>query len=535
MSALIRVVLSHRELQIEPGQKGELVVTVQNLGEIVDQYSIEIDGLRPGWYSIPVSEVSLFPQDQDTVRISLHPPAGSESKAGNYDFNVRVTSREMPTERTSVQATLVIRSIVAFQLGLSPERKSTTKEGVFQVRLANPGNVDLDVDLEATDPEEGCLYRFEPRSVPIHAGQSKQVSLVVMPKKGPPRGQVKRYDFTVKATPRAAPMQAKAVVGQLEHKALLPRWVVPATVIAVLLLLCCVISLTGFAIFGEDIQALIATIFDRPTPTHVDPWPTMMWNATQTAVAVTQTAASQTNAATQTAVAVQGTQMAQSVQGTETALAGENAATQTAVAIQASETAHAAAATQTAEAAATLTAEALPTLPPAIAMTEINAIAAEDGHVRQDGYLNPYPNVGDSNANVALQAFLSFDISEIPTGATVESASLFIGTGDKLSDPYGSLGCLRVYEHAYGILDSDDFFTGSPLGALCRFCSPAEQSSPCNFEPYGINALQAKVSDGASRFQVRLQFNERYTDGDGLADAVRVGEAEPTLSVTYTY
>lgn len=49
MSALIRVVLSHRELQIEPGQKGELVATVQNLGEIVDQYSIEVDGLRPGW------------------------------------------------------------------------------------------------------------------------------------------------------------------------------------------------------------------------------------------------------------------------------------------------------------------------------------------------------------------------------------------------------------------------------------------------------------------------------------------------------
>jgi hypothetical protein len=165
----------------------------------------------------------------------------------------------------------------------------------------------------------------------------------------------------------------------------------------------------------------------------------------------------------------------------------------------------------------------------------LNSIAAEDGHVKQNGSVNPYPNVGDNSANLALQAFLSFDISGIPTGATIVSASLFIGTGDKLGDPYGSLGCLRVYEHDYGTLDAGDFFTMSPLGALCQFCSSGEQSSPCNFDAFGINALQAKVNAGASRFQVRLQFNEKYTDGDGVVDCLRVGEGKPTLTITYTH
>ncbi len=160
------------------------------------------------------------------------------------------------------------------------------------------------------------------------------------------------------------------------------------------------------------------------------------------------------------------------------------------------------------------------------------SVAAEDGHVKQDGAVNPYPNVGDNSANLALQAFLSFDISGIPAGATITSVSLFIGTGDKLGDPYGSLGCLRVYEHAYGTLDSGDFFTGSPLGALCRFCLSGEQSNPCAFAADGIGVLQAKVNARASRFQVRLQFNERYTDGDAVIDAVRLGDTR--LTITYT-
>jgi hypothetical protein len=47
MSALIRVALSQKEFKIEPGQEGEVAVTVQNLSEIVDQYWVEVEGLDP--------------------------------------------------------------------------------------------------------------------------------------------------------------------------------------------------------------------------------------------------------------------------------------------------------------------------------------------------------------------------------------------------------------------------------------------------------------------------------------------------------
>jgi hypothetical protein len=335
VSALIRVVLPQHEFQIEPGQKGELLVTVQNLSEIVDQYSVQVDGLAPSWYTIAIAEVSLFPQDQERVRIALHPPSGAEARAGTYDFTVRVTSRENPTERTSVPASLEVLSTLALEVGLSPQQTSSTGDGVFQVRLANPSNTDLAVDLSATDPEEGCEYRFEPSRVSVGAGQSKGASLVVRPKQKPPRGEARRYDFTVKAIPTTAPTEAQAVTGILEHRSGLPRWVITAVVIAAMLLCCGAASFAGLQLFGQDLQGLLAGLGRAPA-TPQDDVP-----ATQTAEAALAQAAL---VATQTA-------QAEGLAATQTAMAGADAATQTAAAMSM-------AATQTAQAVATLTAEA---------------------------------------------------------------------------------------------------------------------------------------------------------------------------------
>jgi hypothetical protein len=612
MSALIRVVLSQGALRIEPGQQGELLVTIQNLSEIVDQYSIQVDGLEPSWYSVPISEVSLFPQDQERARISLHPPSGFEAEAGRYDLMVRVISRENPTERTSVPATLEVLPTLALEVGLSPQRASSTRDGVFQVRLANPSNVDLTVDLSASDPEEGCVYRFQPQRASVAAGENRVVTLRVSPKAKPPRGEARRYDFTVRAEPTMGSMQAQVVIGSLEHRSAVPKWALPAAIVAALLLCCGVASVAGFALLGEEVGQLLAGL-RGPTPT---PWEVTYatqtadavvaqaalataqaaqaeaFAATQTAVAganaATQTAVAESMAATQTAQAVAAqaaaaqTAQAESMAATQTAVAGENAATQTAVAVEAAElaaavqatqtavvaqatqmaaelqatqTAAAAQALQTARAIATQTAEAagegsgdrvvvpvrtvpmvvVPKIVPKVVRlaktTELVTVAGEDGHVRSDGTVNAYPNVGDTANNRGAQAFLSFDISGIPAGSTVSGVVVDFSKYDTLGDPFGSSlgdGCLRGYLHDYGSPDASDYFAGSPSGALIRWCSTAELDTP-GTDADVASALQSKL--GSARFQLRLQFRPPPSDGDGVGDMVRFGKVK--LTVTY--
>jgi len=157
------------------------------------------------------------------------------------------------------------------------------------------------------------------------------------------------------------------------------------------------------------------------------------------------------------------------------------------------------------------------------------SISGEDGHVRSNGSTNQYPNVGDDPSNIALQAFLSFDISGIPSSATIKSASMDVSTGDTLGDPFGKLKWMRVYNHQYGTLGSEDFTPGFPTGAMYTYASEPVASFTSSTL---INALQARVSAANPRFQVRLQF-QNATNGDGITDALRLGQGQPKLVVTY--
>ena len=170
-------------------------------------------------------------------------------------------------------------------------------------------------------------------------------------------------------------------------------------------------------------------------------------------------------------------------------------------------------------------------LEPAERTVTLVSLADEDGHVRSDGTVNPYPNVGDSSDGVGLQAFLGFDISGIPAGSTISSVVVDLRDYDTLGDPFGSPlgdGCLRAYEHDYGTLDGSDYFTAAPVGALIRWCSTSALDTAA-IDPEVASALQGKL--GGSRFQLRLQFKPPETNGNGAADAVRFGAVE--LTVTY--
>jgi len=161
------------------------------------------------------------------------------------------------------------------------------------------------------------------------------------------------------------------------------------------------------------------------------------------------------------------------------------------------------------------------------------SIEDEDGQVMQDGGTGFHSNVGDRSTDVAMQGFLSFNTSVIPCGATVTSASLDLSVGDMLGDPFAGLGWMRVYNDQYGNLGAEDFTPGFLTGAMytygsrpmAPFVSPGDSATM-------VSWIQAQVNAGALRFQVRLQF-QKYTDGDGQVDCLRLGEGHPKLVVTY--
>ncbi len=175
-----------------------------------------------------------------------------------------------------------------------------------------------------------------------------------------------------------------------------------------------------------------------------------------------------------------------------------------------------AAATNTVKAPVTVT---LPYLP------------GESGLVTSGGSVNALTvAAGDSASNQGVEAFLSFNISGIPAGSTIQSASIKLkGGGQVRGDPFGGLGCLRAYAQNFGTVDATDYVSSGATGAIARWCAPPEIETTYSDATFA-SAVQTAV--GNSRFQIRLQFNETITDNDGTIDDVLILDPV-TVTVTY--
>src|SRR4051812_4179510 len=92
--SVLSVELNPEHVEVEPGgQPIEVIVSVHNLSNIVEQYTIQIVGLDGDWFTAPVASLSLFPQDRDQVRLTLHPPKRQGVRTGSYPFQVVVRGR----------------------------------------------------------------------------------------------------------------------------------------------------------------------------------------------------------------------------------------------------------------------------------------------------------------------------------------------------------------------------------------------------------------------------------------------------------
>jgi hypothetical protein len=103
-----------------------------------------------------------------------------------------------------------------------------------------------------------------------------------------------------------------------------------------------------------------------------------------------------------------------------------------------------------------------PALPPAIAQVILSSVSGESGQVRSDGTVLTPPNTGDTESNVTAEAFVSFNMSAIPAGATITKVVVDFSSYDTLGNPWSGLGdgCLRSYVQNYGTVDAR-----SPAGA----------------------------------------------------------------------
>ncbi len=222
-SERIRASLASDRFQAQAGLVPAMAMLhLQNLGEIVDKFLVEIHGIDSSWYTRSASSVALMPQANDQVQITFQPPKKQGVKSGEYPFAITVRSESASEEATVVLGQLEIMPAPAFRVEVRPFRAQCRKKGKFRVNLINTSVTDIDLRLDATDMEEGCKFEFENDQVKLPAWGNIEIPMVVKPQRGSFVGDRKPYDITVNATDGDGTSQ-KATC-QLNHQPRFSSW-----------------------------------------------------------------------------------------------------------------------------------------------------------------------------------------------------------------------------------------------------------------------------------------------------------------------
>jgi hypothetical protein len=159
--------------------------------------------------------------------------------------------------------------------------------------------------------------------------------------------------------------------------------------------------------------------------------------------------------------------------------------------------------------------------------TTVNLNATSVGQVQSDGTVAAGAHAGDTAANTSVQGFVAFNISGIPSNATIEEVTVNFSNYATDSNPFAGLGCLAAYPGVYFPLDAADYSVAGS-GADMQWCDGATLSTSF-IDDDAKDTLQAALGDPTLEYQLRFSST---TDNDNAKELVRF--LGMTLTVRYT-
>jgi predicted small secreted protein len=155
--------------------------------------------------------------------------------------------------------------------------------------------------------------------------------------------------------------------------------------------------------------------------------------------------------------------------------------------------------------------------------------AASVGQVHSDGTVINGAHAGDTTADDGVQGFVSFDISNIPTDATIEEVQVDFSQYTTDSNPFATMGCLTANFGTYFPLDAADY-SPSSSGVDMEWCSKSELSTV--FVSEDVAERLQDLLGSSDSLEYRLFFTGSESDNDGVADLVKFLSLK--LIVTYS-
>jgi hypothetical protein len=254
--------LETKNVSVEPGNVATVRVKVQNTGQIVDEFVIDVLGDAAAWASSSPPMVRLFPGQEEVATISFRPARAADVRSGDVPFAVRVQPRQDPQGTTVEEGVVSVGAFIEAGAELIPRNSRGSRSGVHEVAVDNRGNASLQATLTATDQDKQLDFRFSPSSLAVGAGTAGFARLRVRPRQTFWRGQPKSRAFQVRVQPEGKP--PISLDGTLIQGPLISPWMLPAT----LGLIAALIALTvlWFLAVKPGIESVARNAVISPSP-----------------------------------------------------------------------------------------------------------------------------------------------------------------------------------------------------------------------------------------------------------------------------
>jgi hypothetical protein len=249
---------SHDGIDVAPGDSLTLPLTVQNLGESTETYSVVPAGLSASWTTVRRGNLTLFGGSQDVLDVVVTPPLLPTTTAGPTEVAVRIIPTSTEDDAIVAETTLEVRPFDDCRIvPLQPVQRARHR-ATFEFMVENHGNSMTSARLHLVDPTNRVDGSFDPPAVGVAPGAASLVQLKVHDSPWTFRRHTRTLNFEVEA-------QRQGMSPVIAPLALVQPPTIPGTAIVKVL---GVAALIGAAVLGWF--AVVKPAIEDTVETKVD-------------------------------------------------------------------------------------------------------------------------------------------------------------------------------------------------------------------------------------------------------------------------
>lgn len=190
---------SNDEVAIDPGSSISLQLSIQNLSDTTESFTIVPSGLTADWVNLDRGNVTLFGGSLDVIDVTVAAPKLPTTTAGPTVTGVRIIPSGAPDDTIVAETTLDVqpfddRRIVPLQPVIRARHRAN-----YEFMVENHGNGLASCRMRLIDPSDRVDGNFDPPAVGVAPGGASLVRLKAKAKRSTFRRATRTLDFEIEA------------------------------------------------------------------------------------------------------------------------------------------------------------------------------------------------------------------------------------------------------------------------------------------------------------------------------------------------